>query len=281
MSLAGNSLASAAPGESGQPLPSDKVCTVYSLRSQPPAEEAAVKSSLDPCDDVIFVCCQYEVARERAPAWARAVLGQMTFLHAVFLGSMPAEQFRGQGEEVQVLGGCYAWNVILRWFNMAEIWGTFYEVAPVPVAAACVAIAQLRDVLGVLGLRLTCTCLAGRLPGALHILDRFYHFSDSLVDNPHGLLLPGDASQEELIFALRTRASQQALKSGTQPAVPLLPTGTVVGGLPAALLSYCQVSGLLSAAHDDTFAVCEQAALSLRLLSGRVLPLWSQLGCKE
>uniref|UniRef100_A0A7S0RPI1 Proteasome assembly chaperone 1 n=1 Tax=Chlamydomonas leiostraca TaxID=1034604 RepID=A0A7S0RPI1_9CHLO len=54
----------------------------------------------------------------------------------------------------------------------------------------------------------------------------------------------GDASQEALVFRLAT--AQQP--SSSQPAgphpVPTLPTGNVVGGLPAAILSYCQVRGM-------------------------------------
>ncbi|GIL65913.1 hypothetical protein Vafri_19553 [Volvox africanus] len=144
VSLAGNSLVSGA----GDPLASDKVCPIYTLRQAPPATAALPGSALHV--DVLLVCCQYEVARERAPVWARSVLEQISCSHAVFLGAMAAEQFRGQG----------------------------------------------------------------------------------------------DASQEELIFALRTSASQQRqLQAGARGPVPLLPTGTVVGGLPASLLSYCQVHG--------------------------------------
>ncbi|GIL88653.1 hypothetical protein Vretimale_17247 [Volvox reticuliferus] len=129
-------------------LASDKVCPIYTLR-QAPLEIAALAGSTLHVD-VLLVCCQYEVARERAPAWARSVMGQISCGHAVFLGAMAAEQFRGQG----------------------------------------------------------------------------------------------DASQEELIFALQTSASQQQrLQAGGRSPVPLLPTGTVVGGLPASLLSYCQVRG--------------------------------------
>ncbi|GLC37939.1 hypothetical protein PLESTB_001500000 [Pleodorina starrii] len=154
VSLAGNSLGS---GSGEPPLPSDKVCAVYTL--QPPSEAPAAGTGSGAGlgkgedDDVLLVCCQYDVPRERALAWARSLLGQVSCRHAVFLGSMAAEQFRGQG----------------------------------------------------------------------------------------------DASQEELIFALRTRAAQQKQQQEqrvSKPPVPLLPTGTVVGGLPAALLSHCQLRGV-------------------------------------
>ncbi|KXZ55257.1 hypothetical protein GPECTOR_3g396 [Gonium pectorale] len=138
VSLAGASLSALCAGGAdagaaghSEPLLSDQLCCVYSL----PERSGS---------GVLLVCCQYEVARERAAAWARSVLGQVGCRHAVFLGTMAAEHFRGQG----------------------------------------------------------------------------------------------DASQEELLFSLRTRAAQQ--QEGKLPA-PLLPTGTVVGGLPAALLSHCQV----------------------------------------
>ncbi|KAG2444873.1 hypothetical protein HXX76_001611 [Chlamydomonas incerta] len=121
-----------------EPLPSDRVCAVYTLGS-------SSSSSSSGSSRVLLVACQYEVARERAVAWSRAVLGQVAAGHVLVLGAIPAEQFRGQG----------------------------------------------------------------------------------------------DASQEELLFLLRTRAAAQALPG--RPAAPLLPTGTVVGGLPAALLSHCQV----------------------------------------
>ncbi|PNW88627.1 hypothetical protein CHLRE_01g037650v5 [Chlamydomonas reinhardtii] len=128
VSLAGISLGA-------EPLPSDRVCAIYALGSSSGSSR------------VLLVACQYEVARERAVAWSRALLGQVAAAHVLVLGAIPAEQFRGQG----------------------------------------------------------------------------------------------DASQEELLFLLRTRAAAAAAAAVGRPAAPLLPTGTVVGGLPAALLSHCQV----------------------------------------
>lgn len=49
---------------------------------------------------------------------------------------------------------------------------------------------------------------------------------------------PGDASQEAAVFKLCTSA---ALKRTASASLPALPSGNVVGGLPAAVLTYCQV----------------------------------------
>ncbi len=56
----------------------------------------------------------------------------------------------------------------------------------------------------------------------------------------------GEASQEALLFSLQTTQAREAA-AGTGPQhhipPPPLPTGNALGGLPAAILSYCQVRG--------------------------------------
>ncbi|GFR39640.1 hypothetical protein Agub_g106 [Astrephomene gubernaculifera] len=190
VSLAGNSLASCS--SQAEPLPSDRVCCVYALPPAAASSQQPSTASLEAPQQgqqqqqasavgpgaggkgVLLVCCQYEVPRERAAAWARAVLGQLSYGHAVFLGSMAAEQFRGFG----------------------------------------------------------------------------------------------DASQEVLLFSLRTRGAQQAPHQQQPP--PLLPTGTVVGGLPAALLSHCQVRGRSAELFVLVEMVLEGRAALMAALAGAV-----------
>ena len=50
----------------------------------------------------------------------------------------------------------------------------------------------------------------------------------------------GDASQEAMLFRLHTDA-QRAQRAAPAAPVPLLPTGNIVSGLPAALLAHYQV----------------------------------------
>ena len=50
----------------------------------------------------------------------------------------------------------------------------------------------------------------------------------------------GDPSQDSLVFLLQTEAARAKQGAAAGPA-PYLPTGTVIGGLLAAVLSYCQV----------------------------------------
>lgn len=76
-----------------EPQPGDATCCVHTLP--------------DASCDALLVCCSHPVARERAGAWARAVLGQVAFEHLLVVGSIPAEQFRGQGEEC---GNCLGWG---------------------------------------------------------------------------------------------------------------------------------------------------------------------------
>ncbi|KAG2496144.1 hypothetical protein HYH03_005746 [Edaphochlamys debaryana] len=160
VSLAGTSL----PAPGSGPLPSDRVCCVYSLPG-PDGPEAGA----------LLVVCQYGVARERCSAWARAVLSQMSYGHAVFLGAMAAEQFRGQG----------------------------------------------------------------------------------------------DASQESLLFSLATKAAQQRrTEQGGAPSAPPLPTGSLVGGLPAALLSHCQVRGQSAELLVTVEMVMEGRAAAAEALAG-------------
>lgn len=52
----------------------------------------------------------------------------------------------------------------------------------------------------------------------------------------------GDASQELLAFALRSTALSKEQQQ--QPVVPFLPSGSIVSGLPAALLTQAECAGL-------------------------------------
>lgn len=54
---------------------------------------------------------------------------------------------------------------------------------------------------------------------------------------------PGDAADEDLIFALQTAAAAAAA-SGSTALPPPLPEATVLGGLAAALLTRCELAGL-------------------------------------
>ncbi|PNH07828.1 hypothetical protein TSOC_005670 [Tetrabaena socialis] len=241
VSLAGNSLAAAA----GDPAPGDRVCCVYALgqpskqqqqqQGEQQAEGAAAAAAGG--GGVLLVCCQYPVVRERAAAWARSVLGQVSYGHAVFLGAMPAEQFRGQGDASQEE---MVFSLLTRAARQQQ---PSTHPAPAPL--------------------LPTGTVVGGLPAALlsHcqypvVRERAAAWARSVlgqVSYGHAVFLgampaeqfrgQGDASQEEMVFSLLTRAARQQQPSTHPAPAPLLPTGTVVGGLPAALLSHCQVRG--------------------------------------
>lgn len=211
VSLAGISLGA-------EPLPSDRVCAIYALGSSSGSSR------------VLLVACQYEVARERAVAWSRALLGQVAAAHVLVLGAIPAEQFRGQGALRQGAGGDASGRT-----GQSEDDSTVCSLCGVTLLQR-----QCGGALGVSTHASDSTPQSPSRPPAT--IPMTYHNSCT----PHPTFCtprrpPGDASQEELLFLLRTRAAAAAAAAVGRPAAPLLPTGTVVGGLPAALLSHCQV----------------------------------------
>jgi len=75
----------------------------------------------------------------------------------------------------------------------------------------------------------------------------------------------GDPSQEALLYVLRTAASRSSSRQQLQ--LPHLPTGTLVSGLPAALMTYCQVHCMSAEAVMTVDMVPSLAALSLQPLA--------------
>lgn len=78
ISLAGTCIE---PGHAGS-----STCMLYGLNGAP---------------DVVLVSCQYRLPQEQSGAWARGLLAHVHAGHTVVLGSIPAENFRGQGDPAQ------------------------------------------------------------------------------------------------------------------------------------------------------------------------------------
>eukprot|EP00798_Chlamydomonas_sp_ICE-L_P014292 gene14292-20269_t len=78
----------------------------------------------------------------------------------------------------------------------------------------------------------------------------------------------GDASQETLMYVLSTAAAREAReKLGQKLPMPFLPTGNMVGGLSASILSYCQVRSIKADLVIDVVMLSSLSHLSVAPLA--------------
>lgn len=182
-----------------------------------------------PLPDVLVCCCSSAVAPERAGAWARGVLQQVQPQRVLLLGSM----------QVCLLHVVLLDNAVLH--SLSKVGHCCHECC----AAGAVRIGSTKGFWVFPHCALVCytqlmqpsfspyshpPCVCGAV---LHMQAEQYRGE-------------ADASQELLAFLLRSTPlrQQHEQSAAAQQAIPYLPSGSIVSGLPAALLTHAELTGL-------------------------------------